>query len=310
MSYTAAKPTFRHISKVSQNTPSRTPPTVLESRESYFGVAPAGNETSQLEPARDNIVRPKKPAPLQPPSDRTDQSTQPYLLPASKFGERPGSSDSAFGDGEQTPKAIPSENQSKEQKDERDTSMSLSAKDDVPPPTPDKDSTGTHTQLKRQDFHEGRLSVDSDVQPPAPLNISRRAASNGANLENKQHLVSSKPSPPMRSKSPKPPPKDSQATSKPPTPELSQGNASSEPNSLPKNVVDRPTPELPTPELPFRAGTPEPSADTALDPKQVLRNLAQQTEALHARYATLRSDRQKLSMSIVAGLKDQKAGPE
>ncbi|KAI7327688.1 hypothetical protein KC315_g6974 [Hortaea werneckii] len=310
MSYTAAKPTFRHISKVSQNTPSRTPPTVLESRESYFGVAPAGNETSQLEPPRDNIVRPKKPAPLQPPSDRTDQSTQPYLLPASKFGERPSSSDSAFGDGEQTPKAIPPENQSEEQKDERDTSMSLSAKDNVPPPTPDKDSIDNHTQQKRQDFHEGRLSVDSDVQPPAPLNISRRAPSKGSALEDKPNLVSSKPSPPMRSKSPKPPPKDSQATSKPPTPELSQGNAIPEPNSLPKNVVDRPTPELPTPELPFRAGTPEPSADTAPDPKQVLRNLAQQTEALHARYATLRSDRQKLSMSIVAGLKDQKAGPE
>ncbi|KAI6817219.1 hypothetical protein KC340_g15560 [Hortaea werneckii] len=305
MSYTTAKPTFRHISKVSQSTPSRTPPTVLESRESYFGVPPAGKETSQPEPGRDNILRSKKPAPLQPPSERTDQSTQPFLLPASKFGERPGSSDSAFGDGEQTPKAIPPQNYNENQKDERDASMQLSVKDDVPPPTPDKDSVCEGSRQNPREIQGRRLSVDSVVQPPAPLNISRRAASKGSALKDMPDLATSKQSPPMRSKSPQPPTKDGQATGKFPTVETPSDGASAEPDSQGKNVVDRPTPELP-----FRAGTPDPLAETAIDPKQMLRDLAKQTEALHARYATLRSDRQKLSTSIVAGLRDQKAGPE
>ncbi|KAK5131124.1 hypothetical protein LTR08_001272 [Meristemomyces frigidus] len=43
---------------------------------------------------------------------------------------------------------------------------------------------------------------------------------------------------------------------------------------------------------------------------QTLKDLAKQTEALHARYASLRSDRQKLSTSIVCGIREQKAGPE
>ncbi|KAI7279984.1 hypothetical protein KC345_g5023 [Hortaea werneckii] len=305
MSYTTAKPTFRHISKVSQSTPSRTPPTVLESRESYFGVPCGGAETSQPEPGRDNILRSKKPAPLQPPSEGTDQSPQPFLLPASKFGERPSSSDSTFGDGEQTPKAIPPQSHNEEQKDERDASRPSSAKGDVPPPTPDKDSVCDGSRQDRQEFQGRRLSVDSVVQPPAPLNISRRAASKGSALEDMPDLVSSKQTPPMRSKSPQPPTKDGQATSKLPTVESPPDSASTEPKSQGKNVVDRPTPELP-----FRAGTPDPSADTAIDPKQMLRDLAKQTEALHARYATLRSDRQRLSTSIVAGLRDQKAGPE
>ncbi|TKA36520.1 hypothetical protein B0A54_13522 [Friedmanniomyces endolithicus] len=46
------------------------------------------------------------------------------------------------------------------------------------------------------------------------------------------------------------------------------------------------------------------------DPAETLRGLARQTEALHARYTSLRSDRQKLTISIVGSLREQKAGPE
>lgn len=46
------------------------------------------------------------------------------------------------------------------------------------------------------------------------------------------------------------------------------------------------------------------------DPVQTLTEIGEQVEALHIRYATLRTQRQQLSSGIIANLKDQKPGPE
>ncbi|KAK5112126.1 hypothetical protein LTR62_004469 [Meristemomyces frigidus] len=86
---------------------------------------------------------------------------------------------------------------------------------------------------------------------------------------------------------------------------------SSTPDLVPRDPVSKLRTDRPTPELPFRSATPDISSiPIPEDPHETLRNLAVQTEALHARYSTLRSDRQKLSMSIVANLREQRAGPE
>lgn len=49
---------------------------------------------------------------------------------------------------------------------------------------------------------------------------------------------------------------------------------------------------------------------TISDPVQTLQDLTRQSEALHARHASLRADRLKLSTAISASLKDSKPGPE
>lgn len=49
---------------------------------------------------------------------------------------------------------------------------------------------------------------------------------------------------------------------------------------------------------------------TPADPIQTLKDLTKQSEALHARHASLRADRLKLSTAISASLKDAKPGPE
>ena len=46
------------------------------------------------------------------------------------------------------------------------------------------------------------------------------------------------------------------------------------------------------------------------DPIQTLQDLSKQCEALHARYASLRAERVKLSTAISASLKDEKSGPD
>lgn len=53
-----------------------------------------------------------------------------------------------------------------------------------------------------------------------------------------------------------------------------------------------------------------PSMPGQTDPIETLENIAEQIEALHARYASLRMERQKISGGIIANLKDQKPGPE
>lgn len=52
------------------------------------------------------------------------------------------------------------------------------------------------------------------------------------------------------------------------------------------------------------------SLTTLIDPAATLKELAEQTEALQARYANLRVERQKISSSMVAKLKEQRPGPE
>ncbi|KAF2173058.1 hypothetical protein M409DRAFT_17008 [Zasmidium cellare ATCC 36951] len=53
-----------------------------------------------------------------------------------------------------------------------------------------------------------------------------------------------------------------------------------------------------------------PSSPGATDPVETLKDLSEQVEALHARYTGLKAERQKISASIIASLKDQKFGPE
>ena len=79
-------------------------------------------------------------------------------------------------------------------------------------------------------------------------------------------------------------------------------------------------PVLPTEAGPrSRSATPESSVRTPKlsepksgpsDPLQTLQELSKQCEALHARYASLRAERLKLSTSISASLKDEKPGPD
>ena len=67
----------------------------------------------------------------------------------------------------------------------------------------------------------------------------------------------------------------------------------------------------PTPELPSEGFKSAKSSITSTaDPLETLRALAKQTEALHARFATLRSERHKLSSSIVGSLKEDRPGPQ
>ncbi|KAF7184980.1 hypothetical protein HII31_13603 [Pseudocercospora fuligena] len=53
-----------------------------------------------------------------------------------------------------------------------------------------------------------------------------------------------------------------------------------------------------------------PSAPSQTDPVETLKSISEQCESLHERYASLRVERQKVSTSIIANLKDQKPGPE
>ena len=59
-----------------------------------------------------------------------------------------------------------------------------------------------------------------------------------------------------------------------------------------------------------KALKPSDSPIRPLDPLQTLQELSRQSEALHTRYATLRSDRLKLTTHLSATLREQKAGPE
>jgi len=197
---------------------------------------------------------------------------------------------------------------------------------DVPPPTPRKDSFS----LKKRSSDLGStlfMQRSEDLpspQPPAPLRITRKpsvvAMTDAARLETPSREL---PLPP-RSQSPQLPPKDApkDASSKQVAPELSARTRTPEPTTkpvidlsiselparAPTPAMDRPTPELPS----FRPGTPDlwSKSEPVTDPLQTLKDLAKQTEALHARYTKLRSDRAALSMSIVSSLKEQKAGPE
>ena len=65
-----------------------------------------------------------------------------------------------------------------------------------------------------------------------------------------------------------------------------------------------------TPDSSFALLRPPEPKSLREDPVQTLQDLSKQCEALHARYASLRAERVKLSTAISASLKDEKSGPD
>ncbi|TKA32898.1 hypothetical protein B0A50_01124 [Salinomyces thailandicus] len=303
---TTVKPTFvQHISKASHSASMRMPPTALESRESPSNPSSARSETVRPDHGRLRMFRSKKPAPLsflsQPPAASTSS------LPPGVGKNDWNMSASTMREGEKTPKVSALLSDAQCGPDGQTISRARDENGDVPLPTPQKDSLGaTKPPTERQGARDRNIVTDSKLPPPAPFKIVRKAAPQQAlSMENLRFEPTGR-DPPPSPRSPVPPPKDSISETNR-TPELPMRAASPEPTSLRKTIIDRPTPELP-----FRAGTPDLSArsDALPDPAHIIRDLAKQIEALHARYASLRSDRQKLSTGIVSSLKDQKAGPE
>lgn len=105
---------------------------------------------------------------------------------------------------------------------------------------------------------------------------------------------------------------------RPQSPANVQRATSPTPSARPSSPADllNKTPAAKTlPGLP-RGGGPRPTTPDAAsilassDPAETLRALTKQSEALHARYASLRSDRLVLSTAISASLRDSKPGPE
>ena len=103
--------------------------------------------------------------------------------------------------------------------------------------------------------------------------------------------------------------------SRAPSPTPSQ-RPSSAGDLLNKASGDKSLPSLPH-EMGPRPTTPDAISVLTMDtkatifnPMQTLRDLTKQSEALHARHASLRADRLKLSTAISASLKDSKPGPE
>ncbi|KAK1059995.1 hypothetical protein LTR74_012216 [Friedmanniomyces endolithicus] len=252
----------------------------------------------------------------------TRDSPTVYSPPTSRYSTVPPS-DVASAEGERTPKAsapfprhhkpngaylIPAASSS---------SLALPEKDfsDVPPPTPRKDSF--HMQ-KRSDESIKEQPITRETRKSPPSSLLSVAA--GARPDNtRRHHTDNVPLPTLPTRDPPQRPESRQSTTaplsqtaarmgkpmldlpnRPPTPELF---GSSNPRRASR--VDRPTPDLP-----FRSATPDVASGAPEDPSETLRGLARQTEALHARYTSLRSDRQKVSISILTSLREQKAGPE
>ncbi|KAK3675097.1 hypothetical protein LTR78_005031 [Recurvomyces mirabilis] len=180
------------------------------------------------------------------------------------------------------------------------------AKQEVPPPTPRKDTFISRkavpvasTQAITEPAQRDATKVPGSTQGPNQAKVRMQAE------------TQSSPPPPSR----EPPRKPSSPKALPAQLRIHVDNRkhtltedrgiSPAPGSISRLRTDRPTPELP-----YRSATPEVTAESPEDPRETLRKLALQTEALHARYSTLRSDRQKLSTSIVASLRDQRSGPE
>ncbi|KAK0871099.1 hypothetical protein LTS02_002028 [Friedmanniomyces endolithicus] len=252
----------------------------------------------------------------------TRDSPTVYSPPTSRYSTVPPS-DVASAEGERTPKAsapfprhhkpngaylIPAASSS---------SLALLEKDfsDVPPPTPRKDSF--HMQ-KRSDESIKQQPITRGTRKSPPSSLLSVAA--GARPDNtRRHHTDNVPLPTLPTRDPPQRPESRQSTTaplsqtaarmgkpmldlpnRPPTPELF---GSSNPRRASR--VDRPTPDLP-----FHSATPDVASGAPEDPSETLRGLARQTEALHARYTSLRSDRQKVSISILTSLREQKAGPE
>ncbi|KAK0957104.1 hypothetical protein LTS16_023882 [Friedmanniomyces endolithicus] len=252
----------------------------------------------------------------------TRESPTVYSPPTSRYSTVPPS-DVASAEGERTPKAsapfphLHKPTGAYQSPAASSSSLALPEKDssDIPPPTPRKDSF--HMQKRSDEFTKQRpTNRGPRKSPPSSLlSVGASARPDHTRAQNAGNV--SLPTLPPRD--PPQRPESRQSTTvllgqsaarvgkplldhshRPPTPELF-GSA----NPRRASRVDRPTPDLP-----FRSATPDMVSGAPEDPSETLRGLARQTEALHARYTSLRSDRLKLSMSIVGSLREQKAGPE
>ncbi|KAK0923707.1 hypothetical protein LTR91_001432 [Friedmanniomyces endolithicus] len=297
------------------------------STSSEAAVANATSENSQA--CEPTVSPPAERAPLTKamlrkavprlPSERAVKgSPTVYTPPTSRYSPVPAN-DVASAEGERTPKAaVPFPNLHKPNGAYLSPAASSSSlvlpetdSSDIPPPTPRKDS-----------FHMQKRSDESTKQHPIK----------GGTPKSPPSVVASAPTEHPRAHHtgkvslPVPPTRD------PPQRSESRQSAAASPNPstahIGKPMLDPsyrpPTPEQlgisnprrasrvdkPTPGLPFRSATPDMGSGAPEDPAETLRGLARQTEALHARYTSLRSDRQKLTISIVGSLREQKAGPE
>ncbi|KAK4547876.1 hypothetical protein LTR36_010595 [Oleoguttula mirabilis] len=342
---TAVKPIFVNF-RPGSSTSFRTPPTAPETQESYF-LQNTDAEVRyvmgapKVAPRRIKKMLLRKPLPVHA-SQQT--ATPPLQLPSSKFST--GSPTSDFqAEGETTPRAMAPkpETQSSVYSETNtmyndNSPMPTTAEARVlPPPTPRKNSFGwkeIESGPEHMAAKSGALSLS--LSPPTPWKDSFHLKKGSDELataaaQDKSADTTSRPPsatpykshrkaslivttrleppsrvPPPRPESPQPPTKQE--------PAVSVRSLMTEPSSrgvTPEPPL-KPTVDRPTPELPFRSSTPDPTSrsDTLRNPLDTLKDLAKQTEALHARYASLRSDRQGMSTSIVSGLREQKAGPD
>ncbi|KAK4923006.1 hypothetical protein LTR49_009668 [Elasticomyces elasticus] len=256
----------------------------------------------------------RKPMPRPPPKESPGPTRDTLSPPASRFSAVLPADD-LLTEGERTPRAIPFSKPSTLYQNPAASTSSLmvpgSDADDAPPPTPQKDSF----KQKRSDESMGQqltaerydksavirqISIPASTEAVvAPLNWSSKAvppardpprlpvSMNSANPATDPSVIREEKA-------------RAENTDRSLTPDLQFATKSRR-----QSRVDKPTPELP-----FRSATPELASGQVEDPSETMRGLARQTEALHARYTSLRSDRQKLSMSIVSSLRDQQAGPQ
>ncbi|KAK3620072.1 hypothetical protein LTR22_025750, partial [Elasticomyces elasticus] len=256
----------------------------------------------------------RKPMPRPPPKESPGPTRDALSPPASRFSATLPADD-LLTEGERTPRALPFSKPSTLYQNPAASTSSLmvpgSDADDAPPPTPQKDSF----KQKRSDESMGRqltaerydksavvrqISISASTEAVvAPLNWSSKAvppardpprlpgSMNSANPATDPSVIREEKA-------------QAENTDRSLTPDL---QIATKPRR--QSRVDKPTPELP-----FRSATPELASGQVEDPAETMRGLARQTEALHTRYTSLRSDRQKLSMSIVSSLRDQQAGPQ
>ncbi|KAK3069810.1 hypothetical protein LTR53_011570 [Teratosphaeriaceae sp. CCFEE 6253] len=249
--------------------------------------------------------------PVRPLSkESTHEPDGALVLPSSRFSiASPGSDLSTEGD--RTPRAIRPLNIRKATYPYQSPTSSTSSLlvpntdvDDAPPPTPRKDSC--HTQKGSDGSAKQRSIPDRSNSSAAPSHFMI-AASARTDHGHARHPDNS-PQAPARDRPRRPISPPSTEAALDPTTVRSQMLS---PELLASSKGERQSRyDRPTPELPFRAPTPDLGQHGPEDPAEVLRGLARQTEALHARYTSLRSDRQKLSMSIVSSLREPKAGPQ
>lgn len=308
----------------------------------------AGNVVGapETEPLRVKKMLLRKPVPQPPGNVDTEKADPPLPFPSSKFSTGPSISDLST-EGETTPRALPLQPDSttsvySEAQKGHSNNLWLpvnSEPEDKPPPTPRKNSITPKVLLDERGAALKSNILGVSAPPPTPrkdsFRIKKGAGEQGAAapLDNDAgEFTNPRPPPPpptsrkshrkaslivttrleLPSRQPPPRPSSPQPMSAktvlpPPTP------APSTRAPMPEPLL-RPPLDRPTPTLHFRTSTPDLSSKCHStmppDPLKTLSDLALQTEALHTRYACLRSDRQKLSTSIVTALREQKAGPD